>query len=199
MDGSRPRPNRDRETAGRRRSRRCAVGVSPLEGRTLMTVTSVTEAVTPNVLWPPSGQYRLVTVSGDINQTVNVTHAKTNPVPDAPRVGLKVTDEYRLDEPRTPVTLRRTSLNFVTIPVTVDHITVPQTYAQAVYHYSVSFHLQPKRSLDVPDGRHYDLAIGATDDDNGLGKTVPVVVPLRPFSTPRPGHFASKAVKKGHV
>ena len=59
-----------------RRARRAAVAVTPLEGRSLLSTLTITESVSPRVLWPPNGRRVPVTVSG----TVTDRGATLNPV-----------------------------------------------------------------------------------------------------------------------
>ena len=138
----------------RRAPRRLAPEVSPLEGRTLQAVNAGQGFLKadPPVL-APSGRYVTVAVTGQIG----FNHL--NP----PNAFFFVTDEYRSDEP---------------------HGTgIPLTFVETnkknwdIYSYSFTIQLQAKRSTRTPDGRHYDLFVGASDNDDTDGLTLQIFVP----------------------
>jgi hypothetical protein len=140
---------------GRARRRRYKPEVAGLESRALMSVnvdwTSVNVApqIIPNT---PDGRQVPVAVAGII---------ATNH-PETPKGLFFVTDEYRADEPRGPVALTPLGKS-----------------KQGLYQYGFVFQisLQAKRSTNTPDGRHYNLFVGATDRDGTAGRTVTVLVP----------------------
>lgn len=144
---------------GPRRERRHRPEVDALEGRALAYISSDLAVVAnPNVLFPPNDRYEPVTISGHVISTR----------PGPPRTTFFVTDEYRRDEPFGPVHLHQISSN--------------------TYVYSFTIHLQAKNSTHVPDGRAYNITVGASDQDDALGKTISVVVPHHPlpFMTKKP-------------
>jgi hypothetical protein len=122
-----------------------------LEGRALTAIYGLSVAANPNVLFPPNDKYEPVTISGFVGSSR----------PGPPRAVFFVVDEYRRDEPSGRVTLTPVSSH--------------------TYHFSVTFHLQAKNSIHIPDGRQYDITVAVTDQDNAEGKTIAVVVPHHPL------------------
>jgi hypothetical protein len=110
----------------------------------------------PNVLFPPNDKYEPVKISGIIFSS------RSGP----PRANFFVIDEYRRDEPKGRVALTQVA---------------PHTFS-----YSFTIFLQAKNSIHVPDGRAYNITVGATDQDNAAGKTISVVVPHHPLPFMKP-------------
>ena len=162
----------------RRRPRRWTPEVTALESRALLTINGGLEvvAVHPAVLRPTSsGRAESVAVAGMI--------ATNHPV--RPAGFFFVTDEYRQYEPRVPVALSQNPVDF----------------KKGWYYFSFSFTVKfpTKRSTNTPDGRHFNLFVGATDKDGTDGKTVRVLVPkVFPNTFPPPKPAAAAAVPKRH-
>ena len=155
-----------------RRSRRTRPvyrpAVAELEGRELMSLITGEWVINvhPALLPATKGQYLPVHIYGQIVSTR----------PTGTTAFFFVTDEYRADEPRGPITLS------------------PPVPFNGFYSSSFDFtiNLQAKRSTRIPDGRHYDIFIGAKDQDNTNGKTVAVYVPIN-YPVPKP--VTTKTVK----
>jgi hypothetical protein len=122
----------------RRRSRRAAVEVAPLESRSLLSTVTITEAVSPKVLWPPNGREVPVTVSGMITDT------------GAPlsSVGL----QYNVQDSETGTT----SPNMT-----------PQIQLTQSGMYSFTVELQARRSGHDRPGRIYTINVFASDMTGG--------------------------------
>jgi hypothetical protein len=130
-----------------RRSRR-RPEVDALEERRLLAVSNLVVTAVPNILSPPDGRYVPVTVSGQLVAT------SASP----PKGFFFVTDQYRAIEPRGAVALH------------------PASTAN-LFTYSFTIHLRAKRGSQTPNGRQYDILVGATDKDNTAFKTIAVLVP----------------------
>ena len=117
----------------------------------LTFIGGLTLVANPNVLFPANDKYEPVTISGQVSTSR----------PGPPKAVFFVVDEYRRDEPSGPVTLT---------------LVAPHTFS-----YSVTFHLQAKNSIHIPDGRQYDITVAVSDQDNAAGKTIAVVVPHHPL------------------
>ena len=140
------------------RPRRFAPEVAPLETRALLTVNNyLTKVLVHPGLLPPtsSGTALPVHVSG----VISANHATI------PQGLFFVVDEYRAFEPSGSVAL--TPAGGKAIGATVW------------YNFAFSFDINfpTKRSTNTPDGRHYDLFVGAKDGDGTGGQTVEVLVP----------------------
>ena len=137
----------------RPRRRGCAPSVVPLEGRVLqaLIVGKWIVNIHPGLLPPTDHSFLPVHVYGEIASTRQET----------PTAFFFVTDEYRSDEPSGHIKLGPSvpSFNYFVSP------------------FDFTFYLQATRSTNTPDGRHYDIFIGATDKDNTDGKTIAVYVP----------------------
>jgi hypothetical protein len=169
-----PRSGRERTPRHRPSPRRFQAGVDALEGRQLLTFSIKTVQITPQLLWPPNGQYVPVQVSGTaIEFHYNGQSVTFNEQP-GPKVGqFRVTDEYRQNNPTGVFTPVHTTLNQFTFSFTV--------------------YLQAKRSTEFPQGRRYYVSIGMEDADGWAGVTRAVWVPK---SLP-PG-FASSHTAAAH-
>jgi hypothetical protein len=138
----------------RRRPHRHALEVMVLERRELQAVIEsiTTVHVHPGLLHnTPNGQFIPVAIFGDI-ATTRVEN---------PAGFWFVTDEYRRVEPQGTMTLTPAG-KFKGFPIEA---------------FSFTIELQARRSTNTPDGRHYDIFVGATDSDGAGGKTVAVYVP----------------------
>lgn len=159
-----------RKSGRERRRRHATIEVSRLETREHMTVSAALSSVlvNPGVLRPTtSGRAETVTISGVVatNRTEN------------PGGFYFVTDEYRAYEPRGPVALT---------PIATK-------YGFHLFSYSFTIRFPTQRSTRTPDGRHFDLFVGATDRDGTAGKTVEILVPKTypppanmPYPNPNP-------------
>jgi hypothetical protein len=138
-----------------RRRRRWTPEMTQLERRDLsaVSVPSDTVFVHPGILPPTNGQFVPVLVYGRIFDSR----------PQTPSGFFHVTDEYRRVEPFGKFSL------------------VPAGKAGASYAFRFEFtiNLQAKRSTKTPDGRHYDILVGATDVDGNGGRTIEVLVPKK--------------------
>jgi hypothetical protein len=136
-----------------RRRRRWTPEMTGLERRDMATVIVPPNQVFvhPGLLPPTNGQFVPVLVYGKIFDTR----------PQTPSGFFHVTDEYRRVEPFGTFSL------------------VPAGKLGAAFAFSFQFtlNLQAKRSTNTPDGRHYDVLVGATDVDGNGGRTVEVLVP----------------------
>jgi hypothetical protein len=146
---------------GRRRAARdLTPQVSALESRALQTVvgTLTSVKVTPQIL-PPTVHPNYVDVN--VTGAVAVNHI------GSPAGLFLVTDEYRVDEPRGPVAL------------SAQPVLTREIGKFTFYYYAFSFdlHLSTQRSTKTPDGRHYNLFVGAKDSDGTGGKIVTILVP----------------------
>jgi hypothetical protein len=181
-----------------RRRQACRVEVDLLEGRRLFAtgLSGLTVTVTPQVLIPPNGRYVPVTISGKLTEdlTTNLSGNPTVPPPPSvkdpidarnesqafPIVSVTVTDEYRQDEPRAraPLVLVGSHTFFFpgtkANPIAVEGLERDFTFSSTIF-------LQAKRSLDIPDGRHYYILVAARADQVVTSQTVPVIVPLHPL------------------
>ena len=122
--------------------------------------------VVPQVLPPTSnGRFVPVTFFGQVKGTRPAATGYFH-----------VTDEYRRVEPSGDVTLTPAgkSLGFY------------------VFDFRFTVDLQAKRSTNTPDGRHYDVLVGAADADNSDGKTVTVLVP-KVYPPPKPHARVAKS------
>lgn len=161
MGGLRRPPRADGPRHPRQaRRRRWLPEVGALEDRTLQAVNGglFTVTATPQVIPPPfDGRQVSVLIHGRIGAT------DVKPPP----AFFQVVDEYHDDEPRGDITLT---------PAPIGHRTIRN---QTFYYYGFSFplSLQAKRSTATPDGRHYNLFVGATDNDGTDGRTITVLVP----------------------
>ncbi|MDR3638586.1 MAG: hypothetical protein P4L84_32575 [Isosphaeraceae bacterium] len=153
-----PRRGREGKTRQRPSTRRFQAEVDALEGRQLLTFSIKTVQVTPQVLWPPDGQFVPVQISGTaIEFHYNGSRVTFHEEP-GPKIGqFHVTDEYRQNNPTGIFTPVHVTANRFTFSFTVD--------------------LQAKRSTEFPQGRRYYVAIGMEDADGWAGKTVAVWVP----------------------
>jgi hypothetical protein len=142
------------QTPGERRRRRRdrRPELTTLEGRQLLTLspTNIVVKAVPKILSPPNGEYLPVTVSGAFNESA--TDA-------APSGFFYVTDQYGTDEPRAGIDLHQSA-------------TDPHTYA-----FSFTIHLHAERGSQSPNGRQYDILVGARDAAGAVGKTIAVLVP----------------------
>jgi hypothetical protein len=129
--------------------RRAAISVTPLEDRRLLYFAS-TLVATPSVLFPPTGRFVPVVISGSFTEL--------NHPPQKRQLGaFQVIDEYRRIEPSGPVALTFQGQNKFT--------------------FSFTLNLQASRSLNTPPGRRYYITVAALDSDGWSGKTVAVWVP----------------------
>jgi hypothetical protein len=119
-----------------------------LETRELPVITALTVAARPNILEPPNNRYVAVEVSGTITDTRGLPRS----------AAFRVIDQYRKIEPRGPLALTPTS-----------------TKNQFAYDFTI--HLQARRADNIVAGRHYYVIISAGDQDGGVGRTIPVLVP----------------------
>jgi len=150
QDGNRRRP--------RSRPRRFAPEVAALETRALQTVNNYLSNVYvhPGLLPPTSnGQ----TIPVHIFGVISANHTS------APKGLFFVTDEYRAFEPSGPITF--TPAGGKRINGTL--------WSNFAFSFEINF--PTNRSTNTPDGRHYDLFVGATDGDGTGGLTVEVLVP----------------------
>jgi hypothetical protein len=148
--------------------------VSPLEGRSLQTViTSISTVLVHPGLLPntPDGRFVPVKVFGEL-ATLK---------PEKPSGLWFVTDEYRSVEPHGTMTLT---------PAGSFHHRFP------LFAFSFTVDLQERRSTNTPDGRHYDLFVGAIDADGAGGKTVAVYVPK---TLPPAAHTAAVTTSSSDV
>jgi hypothetical protein len=144
--------------------------ITELEGRTLLAINTGSTVVNvhPAILPPTDSQYLPVHIYGKIASTR----------PSGVTAFFFVTDEYRRDEPTANIALG------------------PPVFSNNLYFSSFDFtiHLQAKRSTKTPDGRHYDIFVGAKDKDDTDGRTVAVYVPktFPPPPTVTVAHVHSK-------
>jgi hypothetical protein len=199
----------DGQERGRTRARRRNLEFTTLEDRRLLTVGTVTAVVTPSILVPPDGRFVPVTVTGSIFQVVDFVFPGPQKTPPPPaelakidagnatrpfpgKALFQVTDQYRRDEPRghIPIHLVATVNSF--IPGTGSTNAIERLLRQ--FTYTVTFHLQAKRSTRLPVGRHYYILVAAGDQDGGDGTTVAVLVPRDPAhpDVPHPPKAAGK-------
>jgi hypothetical protein len=151
--------------SGRGRHRGWAPEVTRLESRTLQTINNTLSVVHVHpglVANTTDGRQVPIAVYGSIASN----HSQ------APAGFFFVTDQYHADEPRGPVAL------------------TPLGISKGWYQYGFSFtvSLQAKRSLGSPNGREYNLFVGAKDSEGAGGVTVSVLVP-KTFPPP-PAHPA---------
>jgi len=173
--------------------------VTPLEDRRLPAVASVVVTAFPQVLQPPDGKYLPVVITGTVQQAVQTNlpgkPTYTNPPPfaelydiqqrdgQAPGPGLatvKVTDQYRHDEPRGYAALQLVSTrNFFRGSTAA----VPQAVTGVIRQYTYVFytHLQAQRSSTQAGGRLYHVNVFASDQDGGSDTTISVLVPRNPI------------------
>ena len=150
----------------RPRRSRFVAEVSALEEKKLMSFVVRATAV-PNIIYPATGKYIPVVVSGEAIEyhvttptvdgvtKVDVTY-ETLPGPKIARY--RVVDEYREDEPQGNITLT---------PV-----------GGGVFNFSFTVYLQASRSSEAIAGRRYYVDITANDIDKSFGgEYVPVQVP----------------------
>ncbi len=149
-----------------RRPRRFTPEVAALETRALQTVNDgLTHVlVHPGVL-PPTSSGRALPVH--VYGTISSNHAQI------PRGFFFVTDEYRVFEPAGAVTLRQAGSQKLNNQIWYD------------YGFSFNINFPTSRSTNTPDGRHYDLFVGANDGDGAGGVTVEVLVP-KTYTAPHP-------------
>jgi hypothetical protein len=139
---------------GWRRRRVYTPELSPLEPRALMVVDGATSVV--NVV------PRLIPNTPDGRQVpVEVTGFLVSNKPTPPQGVFFVTDEYGADAPKGHMPL----------------VFVGAAAGRFDYAFDFVISLQAKRSTNTPDGRHYYVFVGGTDDDGTGGKTVAVLVP----------------------
>ncbi len=143
--------------------------LTPLEDRRLLSVSKLDVVVHPRVLTPPNGEYLPVTVSGSFQESAKDA---------APNGYFYVTDQYGTDEPRAAIPVTRSP-------------TDPTTYT-----FTFSFHLQAKRGSMTPNGRQYDILVGARDAAGTAFKTIVVVVPKD--TAPAHPHGPKPAVHRAH-
>jgi hypothetical protein len=141
--------------------RRQAPELLALERRELLTVVpkQFPLFVSPSVL-PPDNKFHTVSFTGAVASTR----------PQVPTGFFQVTDEYRQYEPAGPVAL------------------TPIGQHKGFYDFQFKFTLTfpAQRSTNTPDGRHFDVLIGARDGDNTDGRTVAVFVP-KTYPPPQTG------------
>lgn len=132
-----------------------------LEDRALARISGLLVNVKPQVLVPPNNRIVNVIVSGKVSETRKGV---------VPSVILRTVDEYRQFEPGRVFTLKR-----------LDATT---------FSFRARIHLQAKRVVEFPEGRHYFLSIAAQDQDGATGQTIPVLVPVNANAkvTPRSDH-----------
>lgn len=149
-----------------RADRRHTPAVCPLEGRSLMTATTLvvpglTATVTPSTLFPADGRYVPVAIKGTI-AVVEVTGRTVRAVPPgeikrAPTVDITVVDEYRRVEP---------------------HVFAKPVAGLANYSFTATVYLKASRVTEFVAGRRYYLVIAARTDNGSAGVTLPVQVPV---------------------
>jgi hypothetical protein len=129
--------------------------VTALESRQLLSLspTNIVVKAVPKILSPPNGQYVPVTVSGSFNESATSA---------SPSGFFYVTDQYGKDEPRAAIALQQSASD-------------PHTFT-----FSFTIHLQAKRGSQTPNGRQYDILVGAHDANGAVGKTIAVLVPKHP-------------------
>lgn len=145
------------DRAGRARRARCEPAVLGLERRELPVITAFTAAATPNVLAPPDNRYVAVEVAGTITDTRGLPRS----------ANFFVVDEYRKLEPRGPLVLAPTA--------TKDQ-----------FAFDVTINLQARRADHITAGRRYYVILTAGDQDGGVGRVVPVLVPHGRKAVPVP-------------
>jgi hypothetical protein len=87
-----------------RRVHRAVVEVAPLESRALLSTLTITESVSPQILWPPNGRFVPVTVSGTITDTGATVNSVQYNVQDSEGIN---------NIGNTPVTLSNGHYSFV--------------------------------------------------------------------------------------
>jgi hypothetical protein len=128
--------------------RRFQPAVSALETRELAATAVSSLIVTPAILAPANNRYRKVRISG----TVIESNAKATP-----GAAFHVIDEYRLIQPSGRVKLTKTQ--------------------PTVYTFSFTVTLQAQRAGSDPNGRLYNVIVGAQDDQGSQGLAVSALVP----------------------
>ena len=156
-----------RPTAGTTRTdRRLAPALAPLEGRALLSTTTLvipglTATATPSTLFPADGRYVPVTIKGTI-AVVEVSDGKVKPIAPGqikrpPTVDIMVNDEYRRVEP---------------------HVRAQPVAGQAAYTFSKTIYLKASRVTQFVAGRRYYVVVAARTENGSAGVTLPVQVPV---------------------
>ena len=189
--------------AGERPRRTLRPEFLPLEDRTTPVISSVTVVPDPKVILPADGRYVPVTVSGKITQTIvtdlpghvtvtppqselDALNARNERVPPPGQVVVRVTDQYRRDEPRLMTTYGPSGTADRTFfqPATKFSPTAIAGLIR-VYEYSFTINLQAKASNTQGGGRHYYINVFSSDKDGGNDATGAVFVPDKVVAAPR--------------
>jgi hypothetical protein len=157
----------------------------------LLAVTSVTATAEPTPLFPPSGRYVPITVSGTITQVLayNLPHYETTrPTPRqmatinlafakqaAPATSIQVTDQYRQDEPAVNISIQETGTQSF---FNASNPYVPQAVAGLIrnFSYTKTIYLQNKLG-PYANQRQYAVDVYAQDTAGGLAANAFVYIP----------------------
>lgn len=146
-------------SAGRAKPRRSvAPKLDALERRECL-LFAVKATITPAPIFPPTGKFIPVTLHGTFTEyEIGGKKPIQRSLPGPKKANFQVVDEYRQVEPFGPIPL-------------IDK-------GNGVFDFSVTFHLQARRSTQFPAGRRYWVIVGAKDTDGWAGKVVHTQVPI---------------------